>query len=231
MTKGIQYPVIGKRFGRLYVLKEGSRTKTGIRQYVCKCDCGNLTEVTSGNLRKGSTRSCGCLYNEARRLVHRTHGLSRTPEYAVWRSLINRCYNPSHPLYPQWGAVNVRMVPRWLGDQGMVNFMADMGPKEKHTYLAVDGTEPLIGPHNCRWVERGERRVTRLSNPITWRGETRTLKEWSEHLGIKYKTLKYRVENWPLDEAFTKPVLPSDLTWRKRGWKPKQKQQGTEEAD
>ena len=28
--------------------------------WVCRCDCGNITEVTKRRLVTGSTRSCGC---------------------------------------------------------------------------------------------------------------------------------------------------------------------------
>ena len=45
-----------QRFGKLIVLKYIGNTK-----YLCRCDCGNTTEVLSQNLRKGYTKSCGCL--------------------------------------------------------------------------------------------------------------------------------------------------------------------------
>ena len=52
----------GKRFGRLTVLKDtGKRTKYRQVIWRCRCDCGALLEVSSGNLSSGNTRSCGCL--------------------------------------------------------------------------------------------------------------------------------------------------------------------------
>ena len=61
----------GQRFGRLTVIEKlpgEYRTPQGIPQvkYLCLCDCGNYTEVYGGNLRKGNTRSCGCLSEESR---------------------------------------------------------------------------------------------------------------------------------------------------------------------
>jgi len=36
--------------------------KDGTRMYwLCKCDCGNTYEVSSSNLKNGTTRSCGCI--------------------------------------------------------------------------------------------------------------------------------------------------------------------------
>jgi len=49
-----------KRFGRLIAIKRiGTRHSKAL--WECKCDCGNTTAVTSTNLNRGITKSCGCL--------------------------------------------------------------------------------------------------------------------------------------------------------------------------
>ena len=53
----------GQRFGKLTVLSKDENnhnTKKGI-VWKCRCDCGKIVSVSSGNLRSGITRSCGCL--------------------------------------------------------------------------------------------------------------------------------------------------------------------------
>lgn len=56
---------IGDRFGRLIILREREhKTKDGHRVYVCKCDCGNITEVCSRELLNGDTISCNCYRKE-----------------------------------------------------------------------------------------------------------------------------------------------------------------------
>ena len=56
----------GQRFGRLTVIKEADKYISPQRlkfvQWLCKCDCGNDTIVLATNLKKGTTKSCGC-YN------------------------------------------------------------------------------------------------------------------------------------------------------------------------
>ena len=62
----------GQRFGRLTVLEraENYQYDTGCGWYstkavwLCRCDCGNEAFVIGSNLRKGATRSCGCLRAE-----------------------------------------------------------------------------------------------------------------------------------------------------------------------
>ena len=53
----------GKKFGRLTVVKRGESDKHRKMQWWCQCDCGNpeLILVSGTNLRKGNTKSCGCL--------------------------------------------------------------------------------------------------------------------------------------------------------------------------
>lgn len=58
----------GQRFGLLVVVKRiAQRLKTGNARFLCKCDCGNLTEVSSNNLLSKGVKSCGCLASESMR--------------------------------------------------------------------------------------------------------------------------------------------------------------------
>lgn len=48
--------ITGRRFGKLIVIEYVGNSK-----WKCKCDCGNDTIVLAENLKKGHTKSCGCL--------------------------------------------------------------------------------------------------------------------------------------------------------------------------
>ena len=61
----------GQRFGRWTVIKRvGSREydsdgyKTSFPMWLCRCDCGNEGRVIGENLKRGLSRSCGCLRDE-----------------------------------------------------------------------------------------------------------------------------------------------------------------------
>ena len=54
---------IGKRFGRLIVLKRVS--ENGPSKYLCRCDCGKELVVPSVYLTSGKVSSCGCLRQES----------------------------------------------------------------------------------------------------------------------------------------------------------------------
>ncbi|SDB95584.1 hypothetical protein SAMN05421737_10485 [Shouchella lonarensis] len=47
-------------YGRLTVIKEGPR-RYGERHWLCRCSCGKEREIREYSLKKGLTKSCGCL--------------------------------------------------------------------------------------------------------------------------------------------------------------------------
>ena len=58
MTKIID--LMGKKFGRLMVIRRIGSDKYGKPMWLCKCDCGNEKIVQGGCLKRGNTKSCGC---------------------------------------------------------------------------------------------------------------------------------------------------------------------------
>ena len=50
----------GKQIGQLFVLFRVQNDKHGNSQWLTICTCGNYIVVLGGNLRKGTTQSCGC---------------------------------------------------------------------------------------------------------------------------------------------------------------------------
>lgn len=54
-----------QRFGRLTVIaKTDKRQDQGSIVWKCKCDCGNIVEVSSKRLRNNINLSCGCYQKE-----------------------------------------------------------------------------------------------------------------------------------------------------------------------
>lgn len=54
----------GQKFGRLTVIERAENDKHRNSRWLCKCACGNFITVLAMSLRKGSTKSCGCLRHE-----------------------------------------------------------------------------------------------------------------------------------------------------------------------
>lgn len=54
----------GKQFGRWAVIRRVENSATGLICYLCRCQCGSEKVVYAGNLRRGHSKSCGCLQRE-----------------------------------------------------------------------------------------------------------------------------------------------------------------------
>ena len=55
----------GKKFGRLTVIKRVyPNTKDRNVMWLCKCSCGKEKIINGNSLRRGDTKSCGCLQKE-----------------------------------------------------------------------------------------------------------------------------------------------------------------------
>lgn len=186
-----------QRFGRWLVLERGENTSYNHPRWWCMCECGNKKLVKGSILRKGQSKSCGCLNIDIHRQVcierNTKHNLSKTKVYAVWVNIRQRCNNPNNNGYVKYGAKGITVCERW---NSFDNFLADMGhpPTPKHSIDRIDGTKGY-SPDNCRWATQKEQQNNRLNNyVISYKGERFTLMQLSEKLGIGRKSLKKRLK-------------------------------------
>jgi hypothetical protein len=64
--------ITGNRYGRLTVIKQHDTLRPGRTRWLCKCDCGTLVIKTSNVMRRGESKSCGCLQRETASKLRRT---------------------------------------------------------------------------------------------------------------------------------------------------------------
>lgn len=158
MTAAID--LAGHVFGQLSVIRRDfSRPRRA--HWLCKCECGGTSVVSSDRLRSGKTTSCGCYKRANSTRNCRIHGASPTsgnwPEYGVWATMKNRCYRESTKKFVDYGARGIRVCDRWLVGEGGVHpflcFIADMGrrPTSKHS-IERKNNDGNYEPDNCCWA-------------------------------------------------------------------------------
>ncbi len=143
--------LIGQSFGRLTVLECVGVDKAHRRLWRCSCVCGNFVTSTTYPLRSGNTKSCGCLHRD----VITVHGMARSPEYAIWAGMVQRCTNPKERAFLRYGGRGITVCERWLSFE---NFIADMRcrPSSDHSIDRIDNDGPCATPEkHCSLSLRG----------------------------------------------------------------------------
>lgn len=149
--------LIDQRFGKLVVTARAGSDKHQKATWRCLCDCGVETVVSSGNLRKGNSRSCGCVRDEKIGALHLSHGHFRnykmSPTYAIWHGMLTRCTNPNTKQWKDYGGRGITVCERW---RLFENFLADMGERPPNLQIDRINNNENYEPSNCQWVTHAE---------------------------------------------------------------------------
>jgi len=204
----------GKTFGRLTCIEISGKDNQGRTKWLCECECGNKKEIVLSSLTGGKTKSCGCLHKEIRKKISTTHSLSvdengKTPRlYGIWRNMKQRCNNPKASKYKIYGGRGIKVCDEWVNYMPFHEWAMSNGYSKELTLDRSDG-EKGYSPFNCTWQTFSVQNLNKNNNHfITFLGERKTLHEWSQEIGMKYSTLKCRLDDygWTIEKAFNTPV-------------------------
>lgn len=115
--------------------------------------CGKIRVVDGRQLRYGGTQSCGCLQRDRAKydpVPTKTHGMSRTRIYNIWKGMLARCYSTKADNYLRYGGRGIAVVARW---HTFELFLLDMGEPPSIEY-SLDRQNNNLGyfKDNCRWA-------------------------------------------------------------------------------
>lgn len=171
----------------------------------CVCDCGKEIFVRHTRLTHGQ-KSCGC--HSTKILVERNtkHGKRSTKIYTQWANMRARCNNPKHKFYSDYGGRGISVCREWdnLKD-GFENFYKWSMANGYSDELSIDRIDNNgnYEPLNCRWATSKEQCNNRRNNVfLEYNGETHTMSEWSEIIGIKTDTIFKRLKKgWSVGQV------------------------------
>lgn len=201
--------ISNEKFGRLTPIEyiPGTKYKEGI--WICKCDCGNTTKATAGNIKSGKMKSCGCLRREMSANINHTHGMSNNRLYGIWTDMKSRCLNISRPSYKDYGGRGIAICTEWINDFNFFYRWAIKNGYKANLTLDRKENDGNYEPNNCRWVTpKQQANNTRNNKFYEIDGVRKTLSQWCDIYSANYQRTFYRLKggNYTLIEALTQPI-------------------------
>ncbi len=200
--------LVGEKFGLLTVVAHAGTEKSSggviFQMWKCECDCGGERVSRSNNLVSGRNKSCGC-----RSHGYKKHGMHDHPLRTTRSSIIQRCENPKNPNYKSYGARGIKICDEWRRSlPAFIEHMVSIG-WEEGCGLSVDriDNDGNYEPGNIRLATATtQARNNRRNRLVKYKGQVKTLAEWSEVAGIPYERLRYRLSHgWSVESALFQP--------------------------
>lgn len=140
--------------------------------------------------------------------------MTRRKIYLRYKYMLNRCYRKKDKEFKNYGGRGIEVDDIWMGKDGFENFYRwaiNNGFDENLTLDRID-VNKNYNPSNCKWSNAKEQAINRRTTHfITYNGETHSITDWANILGIKKNTLSKRINCYGIDveKAFTKGKLPN----------------------
>lgn len=130
------------------------------------------------------------------------HGLYSHRLYRIWVKLRGRCNNPSYHEYSNYGGRGISVCEEWNTNfMSFYNWSLANGYAENLTLDRINN-DGNYEPNNCRWATQKQQcNNFRRNHLLTYKGETRTMQEWGELLGVNVSTMSTRAwRGWSTQE-------------------------------
>lgn len=197
---------VGSTVNKLTLVRIAGKTANKLLIGLFSCECGGHKEIIMRDVKRGRTKSCGCLKNVS---YASTHGLSGTPEHVVWSGIKQRCNNKNSGKYMYYGGRGISICKEWAD---FSVFLKDMGKRPDKTF-SIDriNNNGNYEPSNCVWKSRiSQMNNTRGNRVVTVYGVTDTVANFARALEVPSSRIYARlVLGWSEHDAIFTQKLRS----------------------
>jgi len=146
-------------------------------------------------------------YLRQKMIVRNTrHGYARrgesSYEYRIWKAMRERCHNPNHFKWKDYGGRGIKIAERW---NDFETFLFDVGPSptRSHQIDRYPDNDGDYEPGNTRWATPKQQANNKRNNfRVTVEGITRTVTEWSALSRVRAGLITWRIKKgWELKDA------------------------------
>lgn len=136
------------------------------------------------------------------------HGMTDTPTYRSWATMLTRCTNQKIPQYMDYGGRGIEVCERW---KKFSDFLSDMGERPPGTSIDRINNDGDYSPENCRWATPLQQNCNSRHNVIIeYQGVKMLACHCADLLGIKRETFTVRLQRgWVAPDLFRVPTFRS----------------------
>ena len=138
-------PKLIKDLGTRYPTEKSTK-KARYGLYECAY-CGKEFEGSVDSVKRGQTKSCGCLRGDI-------HGLTSHKFYHAWNGMVQRCTNHKNKRYKNYGGRGITVCEEWLDIRNFVTWAEKTYPNIEGYTLDRINNDKGYSPENCTWSDK-----------------------------------------------------------------------------
>ncbi len=122
------------------------------------------------------------------------HGMRYSPEYRIWKGIIQRCENPANPNFARYGGGRgISVCREWRAD--FLKFFHDMGRRPSHSHLLIRIDKDFgYSASNCAWATRlVEADNRRRRHVVIYQGQKHCLAFVCRALRLSQRSVEYEM--------------------------------------
>jgi hypothetical protein len=146
----------GDKFGRWTFVGESwlelrRNRNVKIGKFVCECGVERVCEMHS--VKRGNSKSCGCLRKEEISKANTKHSLRNHALYGAWLATRQITTNHKNPDYKYYGALGIKVCDEWQEFQSFYDWAIANG-WSKGLHLSRHDKEKDFTPENCYFANQ-----------------------------------------------------------------------------